>query len=235
MVEEIPESGKTSSKVLGFEDISSSKRSPSVGSPSAQAFPRATRVHSRSQSQPLASDNSGPPRSHKAPIISTTQTKRQRAPSDPFLDTPALSTSYSSGNTTAQLSTSGSSTVDDPPSPSTPPPDGFDMFSSKNAGHESLDAEEYLRTWTAPDLSNPEYLSLLKVFPPFVMKQPLPRFPVVNARRPADIEEGEEPEEERKDIRVGTGTMWLGYKYRSPGWPGNWWTRFKLWWRRLFC
>ncbi|KAJ3490993.1 hypothetical protein NLI96_g1061 [Meripilus lineatus] len=222
--------------VLAFEDIASSKRSPSIGSPNTDSFQKVTRVHSRSQSQPLSSDNSGPHRSHKAPIISTTQTKRSRAPSDPFLDSPALSTSFSSGGTTAQLSISASSTVDDPPSPTTPPPDGSDKFIPKNPALESLDAEEYLRTWTAPDLSNPEYLELLKVFPPFVMKNPMPRFPVVKAsRRPADLEEGEEQEDERRDIRVGTGTMWLGYKSRSPGWQGNWWTRFKLWFKRIFC
>ena len=225
----------TVSQVLGFEDIPSSKRSPCAGSPSSQAFPKVTRIHSRSQSQPLSSDSSGPPRSHKAPIISTTQTKRQRAPSDPFLDTPALSTSYSSGNTTTHLSTSGSSTIDEPPSPCSPIPDRVELLTSKNTGHECLDAEEYLRTWTAPDLFDPEYLSLLKVFPSFVMKHPLPRFPVMKApRRPADLEEGEDLDNEER-IRVGTGTMWLGYKYRSPGWQGSWWTRFKLWIRRIFC
>lgn len=71
--------------------------------------------HSRSQSQPLVTLLSVPPRPSKSPpITTTTHRKRARAPSDPFLDTPAVSASYSS-NTSAQLSTSVSSTIDDPP------------------------------------------------------------------------------------------------------------------------
>lgn len=222
--------------VLAFEEVPSSKRSISPQSPHS-TFPTITLVHSRSQSQPLPSDPPGPKHSHKtAPILSTTQTKRPRAPSDPFLDTPALSTSYSSGNTTAPLSNSGSSMMDDPPSPLTPTGDTLDVFPPSSAGDEFPEDGEYLRTWIAPDLSDPEYLNLLKIFPSFVMRHPLPRFPTPDSSgRPTDIEEVEETDVERKEIRVGTGTMWVGYKARSPGWQGNWWTRFKLWWRRLFC
>lgn len=97
------------------------------------------------------------------------------------------------------------------------------------------DLDEYLRTWTAPDLSDPEYLSLLTIFPAFIVRHPLPIFPAVpKSRRLADLEEGAAVIEESKDIRVGTGTMWVGPKARSPGWQGSWWTRFKLWWKRLF-
>lgn len=50
-----------------------------------------------------------------------------------------------------------------------------------------------------------------------------------------DIEEGEEERGEGKEIRFGTGTMWVSSKRRSEGYKGDWWTRFVLWWRRLFC
>ncbi|KAI0789113.1 hypothetical protein C8Q75DRAFT_718637 [Abortiporus biennis] len=222
--------------VLGFEEVPSSRRSPSFCNHLQSAIPTITRVHSRSQSQPLPSDPSAPTRLHKNPgILSTTQTKRPRAPSDPFLDTPTLSASYSSGNTTAQLSASGS-TLDDPPSPRTPVGEIQDFISLNVAGLELPDAEQYLRIWTSPDLSDPEYLSLLNIFPAFVMRHPLPRFPVPSAtRRLPDEEQGEDLETAKGDIRVGTGNIWLGYKERSPGWQGNWWTRFKLWFRRLFC
>ncbi|KAK7692565.1 hypothetical protein QCA50_004195 [Cerrena zonata] len=219
--------------VLGFEELLSSRRSSSTPN---SPYPTISRVHSRSQSQPLPSQQlSAPSYPQKSPpIISTTLPKRARAPSDPFLDTPPLSTSYSSGNTTAQLSTSGSSTVDEPPTPVTPRDDPTDYFNS-SAGRELPDLDEYLRTWTAPDLSEPEYLNLLTIFPTFIVRHPLPTFPVPSkSRRFPDIEEGEAVVEERKDIRVGTGTMWVGPKTRSPGWQGSWWTRFKLWWKRLF-
>ncbi|KAH8071912.1 hypothetical protein BXZ70DRAFT_902975 [Cristinia sonorae] len=229
--------------VLGFEEAPSSRRSPSIGgsSPQAHASPFDQRVaeHARSQSQPLSRNPPVPPRRQESPTItSTTQTKRARAPSDPFLDTPAtVSASYSSANTTAQFSTSASSASDDPPTPVTPPNELSDIFAAYNpAGHELPDAGDYLRTWIAPDLSDLEYLSLLKVFPAFVVRHPLPRLPTSStSRRPVDEEEGQEDVLESKQIRVGTGTMWLGYRSRTPGYEGSWWTRFKLWWKRLFC
>ena len=92
-----------------------------------------------------------------------------------------------------------------------------------------------MRTWTAPDLPNPEFLTLLTLFPPFIAQSTLPRFPPTPAsRRLADIEEGPE-DEPRKEIRVGTGSMWLGAQQRVDGWQGGWWTRFKLWLARMFC
>ncbi|KAI0082057.1 hypothetical protein K474DRAFT_1671574 [Panus rudis PR-1116 ss-1] len=216
--------------VLGFDEVLSSKRPPSAPSSPLSTI---SRVHSRTQSQPLPSNSSAPLPAQKPPPITSTTTampKRARAPSDPFLDTPLVSGSYSSANTTAQLSTSAS-TIDDPPTPTTPSHVGGDYFSPD----ASSEPDEYLRTWTAPDLSDPEYLSLLKVFPSFVMRHPLPTFPLPKRRRQSDLEEGEAVEIERKEIRVGTGTMWLGQKTRSPGWQGSWWTRFKLWWKRIFC
>lgn len=220
--------------VLGFEEILSSRRSPSTA---YSSFPLVSRVHSRSQSQPLPSGSSAPAHPQKSPpIISTTLPKRARAPSDPFLDTPPLSTSYSSGNTTAHLSTSGSSTIDEPATPNTSRDDPTDYFSSASAGRDLPDPEEYLRVWTVPDLSDPEFLALLKVFPAFIARNPLPTFPTLSkSAQLADIEEAMANDEERKEIRVGTGTMWVGFKTRTPGWQGSWWIRFKLWWKRLFC
>jgi hypothetical protein len=78
----------------------------------------------------------------------------------------------------------------------------------------------------------------LKFFHLFITRRSLPRFPVTSdPRRHADIEEGEDDRErgEGKEIRFGTGTMWVSSKQRSDGYQGGWWTRFVLWWRRLFC
>ncbi|KAH9892530.1 hypothetical protein C8Q73DRAFT_698443 [Cubamyces lactineus] len=222
--------------VLGFEDTASLSRSPSTNS-SVQytAFTPLSPIHSRSQSQPLPSDSSASGRAQKTPPISSrTQTKRPRAPSDPFLDTPGLSSSYSSANT--GLSTSSSSAADEPITPTTPNTELDDLFTRAPPGRDFCEPDGYLRTWTAPDLSNPEFLSLLTLFPSFVARNPLPRFPVTRSSlRPADIEEGEAMETDRNEIEVGTGTMWLGNKRRTDGWQGNWWTRFKLWLARVFC
>jgi len=225
--------------VLGFEESSSLRRSPSTsGSAPYPPFSPLSPIHSRSQSSPLPVDASVRARSGKAPpIASTTQTKRPRAPSDPFLDThtpPPLSTSYSSANTMAQLSTSGSSTADDPSMPPTPQTEASDPFRQPQNSQNSLDpmdADGYMRTWIAPDLSNVEYLALLDLFPAFVMRNTLPRFPVTKDRA-RDIEEGGDGT--RSEIRIGTGKMWIGRQTRRPGWQGSWWTRFKLWLRTLF-
>jgi len=222
--------------VLGFEE--SSRRTSSVHSlgPSA-AFPSLSRVHSRSKSQPLPSQSSDPTRL-PPPITSTTLPKRSRAPSDPFLDTPVtpnVSGSYSSAKT-GLLSTN--STIDDPPFPATPTHSTMDVFSAAmgEISEEHPDAEDYLRIWVAPDLSDPELLSLLKLFPSFVMRHPLPRFPISQstAKPVADIEAGDPALESEQQLKIGTGNMWLGYKTRSPGYHGSWWTRFVLWWKRVF-
>ncbi|KAI0930484.1 hypothetical protein AcW1_009154 [Taiwanofungus camphoratus] len=222
--------------VLAFEEIPSNKRSPSLNSPAQySAFPPLSTIHSRSQSQPLPADNFVSTHPQKVPpILSTTQTKRARAPSDPFLDTPTLSTSCSSANTTAHLSTSGSTLAEEPVTPTTPPVDSEDLFSTAGS-FEFSDSDGYMRTWTAPNLPNPEYFSILSVFPTFITRNTMPRFPISpDSRRPSDIEEGEEMQESKR-IKVGTGTMWVGIKPRTEGWQGNWWTRFKLWLQRIFC
>ncbi|KAI8993074.1 hypothetical protein BD414DRAFT_412420 [Trametes punicea] len=222
--------------VLGFEESATLSRSSSTNGPAQYtAFTALSPIHSRSQSQPLPSDSTAPMLMQKIPPISSrTQTKRPRAPSDPFVDTPTLSASYSSANT--GLSTSSSSAVDEPITPTTPNAELDDLFARPAPAREFCDSDGYMRTWTAPDLPNPEFLSLLTLFPPFISRNTLPRFPVTRlSRRPADVEEGEAMETDRQEIKVGTGTMWLGTKQRTDGWQGGWWTRFKLWLARVFC
>jgi len=220
--------------VLGFEEIQSSTRSSA--SNNFETYASAS-PHSRTQSQPSPSNGK-----KSLAITTTVQPKRARAPSDPFLDTPALSRSLaststqSSGNTTALLSSLASHGASELPSPVTPPPDTDRPLSRTHRDFTYDSEEDYLRIWTSPDLPNPEYLSLLKVFPSFITRRPLPRFPVISGnRQPADIEEGDEEGGEAKQIRFGTGTMWISSKERSDGWEGGWWTRFILWWRKLFC
>ncbi|KAI0694321.1 hypothetical protein BC835DRAFT_1349826 [Cytidiella melzeri] len=226
---------------LGFEEATSSKRSPSSTTAPYSPFAPLTPIHSRSQSTPLPSESSINARSNKAPpIASTTQTKRARAPSDPFVDshvpTPSLlSTSYSSANTMAQLSTSDTSTTDEQSLPPTPRIEVVDPFRNTGNVLDLSEPDSYMRVWTAPGLSNAEFLALLKVFPAFVVQKQLPRFPSVQLRGRRDLEEGEDADGEPGEIRAGTGTMWVGGKTRPPGWKGSWWSRFKEWLRRLFC
>lgn len=173
-----------------------------------------------------------------------TQSKRARAPSDPFLDMPALShslpsaSSHSSNVTVSPLPSTAENVEDDIPPISTRDHDAEEDQQLAPLRSE-MPAEEaddmYLRVWTTPDLPNPEYLSLLTIFPSFITRGSLPRFPVTSHPRAADIEEGEEDRGEDKEIRFGTGSMWVSVKQRGDGYKGGWWTRFVLWWRRLFC
>lgn len=166
---------------------------------------------------------------------------RPRAPSDPFLDSQSPTASSRTPKKTGQVPVSApdaSENIGEPSSPviravgdedepSTTPP--------VNATFDDTDGE-HMRTWTSPDLSNPEFVSLLKIFPVFITRRPLPRFPVISgSRRSPDIEEGEDDPVEGKEIHFGTGSMWVSPKERSDGFEGGWWTRFLLWWRRLFC
>ncbi|KAG2016143.1 hypothetical protein CC2G_009342 [Coprinopsis cinerea AmutBmut pab1-1] len=201
--------------VLAFQEIPSSKI------PSLNSYPKdgsLSPLHARSQSQPL-------PSHQNLPHTATVQPKRARAPSDPFLDTPPSRTIPSS---------SSHLPGDAPASYAATSP--VDRCRSPFAGDDELDdpdQEEYMRIWTSPDLTDPELLELLKLFPSFVSRRPLPRFPVQPSRQP-DIEEGEDDSLEGKQIHFGTGSMWVSSKPRSDGWDGSWWTRFVLWWKRLF-
>ena len=109
------------------------------------------------------------------------------------------------------------------------------MALSRSDREVSYDADDtYLRKWTSPDLYNPEILALLDIFPSFITRRALPRFPVTADSHHADIEEAEDERGEGKEIRFGTGTMWVSAKLRTAGWEGSWWSRFLLWWRKTF-
>ena len=97
--------------------------------------------------------------------------------------------------------------------------------------------EEYMRTWTAPNLTNPEILQLLKLFPTFITRRATPRFPesMSDSRSPSDLEAGREYPAAVGEIRVGTGRMWVSALSRTEGWEGSWWTKFKNWWQQVFC
>ncbi|KAF9529205.1 hypothetical protein CPB83DRAFT_812470 [Crepidotus variabilis] len=181
-------------------------------------------VHTRGRSVPLPSVS-------KAEVAQTVQPKRPRAPSDPFLDAP--STPFGGSSSHSPNAESILASVPDPDeSPPSPILPAFDV-SGFLTGDED-EEEEYLRIWLSPDLANPEILQLLKLFPDFVSRRPLPRFPVSNPRT-LDIEEGDDDGIEGRTIRFGTGSMWVSSKQRSDGWEGGLWQRIVMWWRRLFC
>lgn len=214
--------------VLAFEDDPSVNSRTSLGyqSPSGHAF----------LSQLLPSGINA----QATPTCVSTETKRTRAPSDPFLDMPPLSHSAStqSSNTTAPHLPSGNEERASPVVFNEQADEDGELPMPLPPLRSELNMEEsevHMRTWTAPDLSNPEYLSLLTVFPSFITRRPLPRFLVAKNPRIADIEEGEDERGEGKEIRFGTGTMWVSSKRRSEGYRGHWWRRLVLWWRGLFC
>jgi hypothetical protein len=219
------------SKVLAFDEAAA----PLSPSSSVSAPYPITPVHARAQSQPLFSSSKTsvlPPMS--PPIATTAFAKRPRAPSDPFLDAPPLPSSRSPATNSSTASNSQGSDLADDASISAPPPD--DVFVSEAQQDPFFESESQMRIWRSPDITNPEYLALLKLFPAFVSGRPLPRFPVASfSKRKPDIEEAEEPDEDVLSVRFGTGTITLGSQERSDGWQGKWWTRFVMWWRTLFC
>lgn len=199
--------------VLGFEE-SPSSRAPSIYNSKDNFL---STIHGRSKSAPFPTHQTLPQ------AINTP--KRTRAPSDPFLDSPNSRTVASSQYTT-------------PPDGRASPfiATGEEIISSLNCeyglGFDGPE-EQYMRTWISPDLSDPEILELLKLFPSFVTRRPLPRFPAPSTRIP-DVEEGED-DMEGKQIHFGTGTMWVCVsKPREDGYHGSWWTQFVLFWKRLF-
>jgi hypothetical protein len=213
-------------QVLAFEEVSSSKH---LNHPSYQPPP----AHSRCRSQPLSAHREA---NYASPIAMTTQAKRARAPSDPFLDMPALSHSLPSASSQSSGATIPSSDIPETCPTSVIPHDQDaedELLPPLRSEFIAEDPEDYLRTWTSPDLGNPELLSLLTVFPSFITRRALPRFLV--SPNAADIEEGEGGRGEGKEIHFGTGSMWISSKPRGDGWRGDLWTRFVLWWRRLFC
>ncbi|KAH9485115.1 hypothetical protein JR316_0002022 [Psilocybe cubensis] len=214
--------------VLAFEETPSIKISnTSYGHRKDLSLPA---LHSRAQSHPSPS--------HQKAIdpASTVQPKRARAPSDPFLDAPqsrTLGPASHSPNAESILTSAGTD-GEEPPSPVAADGDtATSPFLQEEDTFDNAD-EQYLRIWTSPDLTNPELLQLLELFPSFVSRRPLPRFPVSPTRH-VDVEEGEDDGLEGRQIRFGTGSMWVSSKERGDSWEGGWWTKFIMWWRRIFC
>ncbi|KAJ3811187.1 hypothetical protein F5876DRAFT_40234 [Lentinula aff. lateritia] len=204
--------------VLAFEEAPSFRTSTP---PSGEESDDATITHSRSQSSPFFPD-----RNDHDNIVP----KRARAPSDPFLDTHMLSRSVgcSSSNMTSLLVSNNSeeplvagSALDEDITPII-----------ETLGDDS--EEEYMRTWTSSDLTNPEYLNLVKVFPSHITRRTLPYFSIPSPKKLSDLEAGLDDAAEGKQVRFGTGTLQVSSMQRTDGWEGGWWTRFLLWWRQLF-
>ncbi|KAJ7702997.1 hypothetical protein B0H17DRAFT_1175843 [Mycena rosella] len=206
--------------VLAFEETPSSKRASSAVN---YDIATAATVHARSKSTPISSQSSVSAQSR------TAQPKRARAPSDPFLDTPALSGSLSSSPS------SGTSALLITPTTEEAPPSGAAFYADDPQSSLAFDDsdEEFLRIWTSSDLPNPEFIDLLAVFPTFITRRALPRFPVASV--PKDLEEGFDVGDEGKVLRFGTGSMWVSSIPRSDGWKGGWWTQFCMWWKQVFC
>jgi len=168
-------------------------------------------------------------------IATTVHTNRPRAPSDPFLDDHSPTSSSRPYGKSSQAPLVPSDSIEEPLDPSAKLRGEEDELLDINTTFDDTDGE-HMRTWISTDLPNPEFISLLKVFPTFITRRPLPRFPVIPiSHRPPDLEEGEDDPVEGKEIRFGTGSMWVSSKPRRDGFEGGWWTRFLLWWRRLFC
>jgi len=103
-------------------------------------------------------------------------------------------------------------------------------------GYDKLD-EQNLRVWVTPDLSNPELLSLISLFPTSITRREVPLFkpPGVKGRK-RDLEAGLGEDEEKVEINCGTGRMWIGTTERSLStMKGSLWDRFISWWHSIFC
>lgn len=203
---------------MGFEE----KQRPSCPSVSGEFKSVGTIAHSR-----LSSVEEDP----AAPFT----VKRTRAPSDPFLDSPALPHSVGlsglSGSSSTSILPSRSPTIIKEEPQSLSKQTGLQIGLAEVNNDDDLD-EMYLRMWTTPDLANPEWHELIKLFPAFITRRQIPRFPASSTRQP-DIEEGEDAE--GKQIHFGTGSMRISPKQRTSGWQGGWWIRFVIWCKRMFC
>jgi hypothetical protein len=85
-------------------------------------------------------------------------------------------------------------------------------------------------------LPDAEYLAFLRLFPAFVSSRPLARFPVKPSSHQTDLEQGEEEgDTEGREVKHGTGKMWVSARRRSGEFGGGLWTRFVAWVKRVFC
>ena len=213
--------------VLGFEEAPSSKIPPSAyrHSTSSSLPP----LHSRAQSQP--------PLAFPKPFdrVSKVQSKRAPTHSDLFLDAPRARSMHSSppsANTEPLLATAID--VDEPPSPISSCGDNPISITHNDITYDD-DNDQHLRVWTSPDLANPEILQLIKLFPTFISQRPFPRFLVPNSSSHLGIEERDDDSFEGRHIQFGTGFMCISSKQRTDAWEGGRYTRFVMWWKRIFC
>lgn len=158
---------------------------------------------------------------------------RPRSPSDPFLDTPTLSHSVAStASGTATLNSNNATTEAD--DRLTELPSNLNQQTKETFDPDEDNEGPFLRVWTVADLGNPELQALISLFPDFLARHALPRFPIQASKGyMPDVEAGLNPIEERGEVSCGTGRMWVGRKMRSYGWQGRWWQRFTAWWRQL--
>lgn len=120
-----------------------------------------------------------------------------REPSDPFLDNPGLCTSAS----TVASDSPATPGVEVPASPFEDAAYGGGGGSgSSQPGQEQDDDIPHLRRWTAPDLPNTEYAELIRCFPPFVRRRPLPHFSRERERE-RDVEMGSSGKPSGKEDR----------------------------------
>lgn len=106
----------------------------------------------------------------------------------------------------------------------------------QDTGYDKFD-EQNLRIWIFPDISNPELLSLLSLFPSSISRREVPLFkpPGSNSRK-RDLEAGLGEGEEKEEVKCGAGRMWIGATERSLStMKGGLWDRFISWWHSIFC
>jgi hypothetical protein len=187
------------------------------------------------------------------PPLSPTQQRilpqRVRDSSDPFTDDLSEPPTSHPPQTYANDQTTELSPAKTPPpallSPAKSPTtlSFFNTMMQTNSTHHALDRleEPQLRVWLTPDLSNSEYTTLSSLFPSSVTGRTFPRFrpstqSLQGRRKEHDLEEdfGDE-EDERGQVKCGTGRMWIGDQERTGLWKGGWWSRLVGWLRSTFC
>ena len=207
--------------VLGFEETLSSKNPPSAyGHRIGSGLPP---LLSGSRSQPLPS--------HQKPFdgASKSQSNRLRATtsSDPLLEPSQTRSVLSSAISSTESFLATSIELDGPPSPTASHRDNLIFTTQDDMTYDDDDDEQYSRVWIFPDLSNFEILKLVDLFPAFVSRLPLPRFPVpqANSSGRVDIEEGDDDGLERRHIQLGTGSICVSSKQRTDARKGRFFTQ----------
>lgn len=173
------------------------------------------------------------------PISSNAPAKRSRAPSDPFIDTPqsprTVLASQKALVATQPPVTAAALSSEELLAPLVSQSDVQRTVTIKEYKLDSNSQDNFIRVWTAPSIPNPELLSLIALFPSFVSLRPLPRFSPPGRSRPADLEQGEELNQGRGEVRYGTGLLRLGPLQRADGWQGSLWERFLTWFKQILC